>query len=136
MEKKRKGGAEKVRDKKRKALEANSATCAKISDMFAATAGPASLAPASVEIATAEAEEDDGDDVDGEVTEWRPRPSAEMGGAGGGPAPGPSSASDEVAAVAFHVCSFCFISTKVHAAFCLSIWCHFYLLCYNLVCSS
>ena len=99
MEKKRKGGAEKVRDKKRKALQANSATCAKISDMFAATAGPASLAPASVEIATAEAEEDDGDDVDGEVTEWRPRPSAEMGGAGGGPAPGPSSASDEVAAV-------------------------------------
>ena len=41
MERKRKGGAEKLRDKKRLALQANAAKCGKISEMFA-TAGPSS----------------------------------------------------------------------------------------------
>ena len=45
MERKRKGGAEKLRDKKRLALQANAAKCGKISEMFA-TAGPSS-APVS-----------------------------------------------------------------------------------------
>ena len=41
MDRKRKGGAEKLRDKKRIALQANAAKCGKISEMFA-TAGPSS----------------------------------------------------------------------------------------------
>ncbi|CAL8275670.1 unnamed protein product [Arctogadus glacialis] len=84
MEKKRKGGAEKLRDKKRQALEENGAKCAKISDMFAATAGPASLAPppTTFEIAAAEAKQDVGGG-DGEGIEWRPRPRAAIESAGG-----------------------------------------------------
>lgn len=41
MDRKRKGGAEKLRDKKKLALQADAAKCAKITDMFA-TAGPSS----------------------------------------------------------------------------------------------
>ena len=84
MEKKWKGGAEKLRDKKRQALEENSAKCAKISDMFAVTAGPASLAPppTTLEIAAKEAEQDVGGGA-GEEIEWRPRPRAAIDGAGG-----------------------------------------------------
>lgn len=41
MERKRKGGADKLRDKKKLALQADAAKCAKITDMFA-TAGPSS----------------------------------------------------------------------------------------------
>lgn len=41
MERKRKGGAEKLRDKKKLALRADAAKCGKITDMFA-TAGPPS----------------------------------------------------------------------------------------------
>lgn len=41
MERKRKGGAEKLRDKKKLALQADAAKCVKITDMFA-TAGPSS----------------------------------------------------------------------------------------------
>lgn len=46
MERKRKGGAEKVREKKKLALQADAAKCAKITDMFAsATAAGPSSAP-------------------------------------------------------------------------------------------
>ena len=83
MEKKRKGDKEKLRDKKRQALEENGAKCAKISDVFAATAGPASLAPTTLEIAAAEAEQDVGGG-DGEGIEWQLRPRAEIIGAGDG----------------------------------------------------
>ena len=40
MEKKRKGGAEKLRDKKRLALEADAAKCLKLTSLFSAAASP------------------------------------------------------------------------------------------------
>ncbi|CAL8344024.1 unnamed protein product [Arctogadus glacialis] len=82
MEKKRKGGARNSEIKKD--LEETGAKCAKISDMFAATASPASLEPPSttLEIAAAEAKQDVGGG-DGEGIEWRPRTRAAIHGAGG-----------------------------------------------------
>ncbi|KAL7404543.1 hypothetical protein ABVT39_016231 [Epinephelus coioides] len=50
MEKKRKGGAEKLRDKKRQALQADAAKCQKLPHLFSAaasTAAPAVLASPS-----------------------------------------------------------------------------------------
>ena len=87
MEKKSKGGAEKLRDKKRQALEANAAKCGKISRMFAATAGagPSSAPqpPTTVEIAAAEAEQDASGGAE-EGNEWRPRPRSAIAGGGTG----------------------------------------------------
>ncbi|CAL8235307.1 unnamed protein product, partial [Arctogadus glacialis] len=85
MEKKRKGGTEKLG--KRQALEANAEKCGKISNMFAATAGagPSSPPPppTTVEIAAAETEQDAGGGVE-EGNEWRPRPRSATGGGGAG----------------------------------------------------
>ena len=39
MERKRKGGAEKIRDKRQRSLEADAAKCTKITDMFRRPAG-------------------------------------------------------------------------------------------------
>ena len=40
MEKKRKGGAEKLHEKKKQALQADAAKCVKLTDMFSGVAGP------------------------------------------------------------------------------------------------
>ncbi|CAL8397331.1 unnamed protein product [Boreogadus saida] len=85
MEKKRRGGAEKLGDKKRHALEANAAKCGKISHMFAATAGagPSSAPPPPTTVEMAEAEQDPGGGVE-EGNEWRPRPRSAIAGGGTG----------------------------------------------------
>ena len=55
MEKKRKGGAEKLREKKRQALQADAAKCQKLTNIFSAAASACQAGPSSAASAAAPA---------------------------------------------------------------------------------